>query len=185
MQWLLISILAQTPEATQHVADPLMTELVEALRAAYASGGWLGVLAVVCLFAIRIFRLPFVQSRLPAKGRWSAWPEWLKWTAPFILSFVGALLLKYLAGMGWAAAALGAVVSAAASILGHSGTKKLGELEWKYKTGKDPGYVPSPLRDAATALIPVPDYYERHGPPEGYPDTRKPLTADDLPPDQK
>ncbi|KKL05659.1 hypothetical protein LCGC14_2603860, partial [marine sediment metagenome] len=129
MDLILIPVLA-VAEVVQPAADPLMTELVEALRVAYANGGWLGVLAVVCLFAIRIFRLPFIQSRFPAKGRWSAWPEWVKWAAPFALAFAGGLLLKYLAGMGWAAAAIGALVSAGASIGGHFGTKKLGKMEW-------------------------------------------------------
>jgi len=163
---LILATLAQTGAEAAPAVDPLISEFAEALRVAYSNGGWLGVVAVVALFAIRIFRLPFIQSRIPARGRWMAWPEWLKWVAPFALAFIGALLLKYLAGVGWGGAALGALLSAAASIFGHHGTKKLGELEWKHKTGKDPNYKPSPWRNVGSIAIPHPDFYERHGMPK-------------------
>ena len=162
---LVFSAAADLAATTPPSADPLVTELVAAMQTAFASGGWLAVLAVVLLFAIRLFRLDVVQRLLPIRGRWTAWPQWLKWMLPFVLAFGGALLLKYLAGVGWTAAVISALTSATGAIVGHKGTKLVGELEGLAKRAKDPDYTPSPYREVGSIVIPTAKFVERHGMP--------------------
>ena len=145
--------------------EALLNEMIPFMKNAWANAGWLGALGGVLMFAIRIFRLSPVQGRLPPKIKWDAWPTWAKWVAPFAGALAGMMIIKVAGGLAWAPAISAAIAAAILSIGGNAGTKKLGEMEGAYKSGKDPNYQPSPFRSVASIAIPVAKHIRENGPP--------------------
>lgn len=135
--------------------DTILIEALKAVGEAYANAGWLAALATLLMFGIRIFRAGPLQNRIPERVRWKVWPQWLKWLLPFALSLAGAAILSAVGGMALWPAIIGAVVTALGSILGHNGTKMIGEAVDGARLAKDPGYVPSKWREVGSIVVPL------------------------------
>ena len=135
--------------------ETLLNELIPVIQQLWAEAKWLGALGAVLLFGIRAFRLDPIQKKLPAKIRWKAWPQWLKWVAPFAVAFAGAMVWKMGAGLEWGTAVAFALTSACTSILGHEVTRAAGDVADMAKLAKNPTYQPGWLRKAVSPVVPV------------------------------
>jgi hypothetical protein len=153
----------------------LITDTVEALGQAYEQAGWWGVLAVSLMVVVNVYRLEVVQMavvKLNPKAGWAAWPQWVKLLVPFALSFVGALILKVVGGLGWGAAIAGAIGTALTAIGGHHAIKTIGQADTRKKLAKDPDYKASA---AKSIILGVGRIVGSHGlPPPGDPDEKEP-----------
>lgn len=135
--------------------EPLLNEIILVAQQLWAEAKGLGLLGAALLFGIRIFRLPAVQAKVPAKIRWRRWPQLLKWAAPVVFAFAGTLAWKIGADLGWGAAVTFALTSAGASIITHKVTKQVGDVEGKAKLANDPTYQPGWIRKAARLVVPI------------------------------
>jgi len=101
----------------------LVEEFVSAIMEAWALGRWLGVIGVVSMFSVRIYRLDPIQERLPGKARWASWPMWVRRLSPAVAIVAGTVLLKLSVGMSGGAVVTAALTAGLASFLGHKATK--------------------------------------------------------------
>lgn len=141
---LAVGILTATVAFAQEAAtaiptDPLapdvkqLLDLAKALVAAVGTGKALGVLGAVLAgiafllrYSIAIWRMSWIQSRLPDRLKWDSWGKLKQVGAVFGVTFL-SLFLGSLIAVGWKAAliaAVSAVVPTAFAAMGvHAATK--------------------------------------------------------------
>lgn len=132
---------------------PLLTELLALFSGQLPLASALGT---GVLLVLRLYRTEFLQTLLPKRVRWDSLPPAMKVGIPFFVSFVGSLLLS-LAGGATVLSSLPAALMAALGAIGlHHGTKALGQMATNSALkAEGPGYTPSPLRRAASIIVPL------------------------------
>lgn len=134
--------------------EELLTWAFEAFKT-LAAYGPLGMAGALLMIAVRLLQLPSIQAVLPDRVRWVNLPPLAKVFVPV----GGSLLAALLAIVGGASAPLSislALAAAGLSIGGHHATKALGEALYMGALKKDAQYVPSPLRDKMSIVVPFP-----------------------------
>ena len=145
----------------------LLEQIVSEGQQVLANGHWYGLLGLALIYVIRIYRMDVIQALVPAKARWEALPMWARRLSPFVLAFLGALVIKLAAGIGWAAALIAAVGMAATSIAGHAGAKiaikdRARDVKGRFVKADSPAPVHHP--GASISLDPQ-KFSDRNGPP--------------------
>lgn len=103
------------------LTDPFVRAVYDALRDAYATGGWLAVLGAVLMFAVRVARM------VPAlECYWSELSKWAQRGAVFGSAAVGALVVAHSTGVALGMAVPGALVAGMTATVLHKGTQAVG-----------------------------------------------------------
>lgn len=126
-----------------------MEQFIQTIFQGYESYGALYAVGAALAGSIGVFRTDAIQSFLPAKHRWEAWPKWLKRLAPFALSGAGSALTAAATGVSGAQAILAAGVTGAVATI-------------QYRATKPP--KPSGVRTSPTGLVFHP-HLMKSGPP--------------------
>jgi hypothetical protein len=132
---------------------------IQALIEAYGDGGWLAVAAMTVTVAVRVWRKPAVQGRLPAKLRWKVIPPLAQWGIIGLGALIASVLTGLAAGVGWSAALSAAVPVALAAVCGHKATKAVGHARTA-KVVEDAArrglkYEPGSIRRALDVVLPL------------------------------
>lgn len=105
--------MALAQEAAEAMSLP---EAIDSVQKGYEAAGVLGAIGLGIAALVRFYKLAWLQSLLPAKARWSGWPRWAKQLTVFVVAAIPALVFALGKGMGWVAAATGALTSAATAM---------------------------------------------------------------------
>ena len=104
-----------------------ITDLVKQLMASVGAGKALGVLgailaglAFVLRYGIAVWRMAWIQSRLPSKMQWEQWSKIKKAIFVLAVSFL-AIFLGSLLAVGWKAAIIAAAVGSVPMALSTMG----------------------------------------------------------------
>lgn len=132
---------------------PLLTQLLALFSGNMAPAASIGTGALLLL---RIYRTSALQALLPKRARWEGLHPYAKVGLPFVVSFVGSLLLS-LAGGGAVLSSLPAAFMAALGAIGlHHVTKAMGQAQTNMALkAEGPSYSPSPARRAFSIVVPL------------------------------
>lgn len=124
----------------------------------FKTGGLFAGLGALVAFVIRLVRTSPIQSglgKLSSKLLWSSWPRWVRWLIILVTSIASTMFSQVAGGLGWVEALMAAVPVAATAVAAHKGTEALGIGLHSKAVKANPSYEPSPLRKAATIIVPL------------------------------
>lgn len=129
---------------------------IQAIIDAYGDGGWLAVAAAAVTVAIRVWRRPGVQDRLPAGYQWTHLPLLARWAIVGLGALVASVMTGLATGVSWPAACAAAVPVALAAVVGHKATKAAGHAQTRaaMRSAAERGieYEPTSIRTSLDTL---------------------------------
>lgn len=152
-------------------------QIIEVLRVAYVTYGWLGLVGVGASIALQIYKEPFIQSRLPAPMQWATMRKGTKLGLSFGVAALSGGLLASAGSASLLASVMAAITAGVAALSFHGGAKLTGgatqalvmdpilkKLDPKFAEAVRnangaaiaPDYVPSPFSRAVSAIVPMP-----------------------------
>jgi hypothetical protein len=91
-------------------------DLISQMQGSATTLGMLGAVSVLVYGLVRIFRLPLIQDRLPAKAKWDNWPSWGRLVCLFGTAFLAQMLACFAAGTKWTATIVPALMAGLGAI---------------------------------------------------------------------
>ncbi len=113
------------------------------------------LLALMVMFAIRLFRLDFFQGFLPEKAKFSAWPSLAKFALPAALAAGGALLTGLTGGLVGLPLLLAIGKAALGAVLANHATKAVGSALGGEVSPSYPRLAVSPIFPLPKSKLPV------------------------------
>lgn len=132
-------------------------------QASETDAGWYTLAIVAVVVGIRAYRIPAIQSMMPAVAQWGRLPFTLRIGIVFAVAAGASLAAGLLAGKTILAAMLSAVTVGIGAIVAHKTTKAIGHVQTQRAVDrKGLGYRPGSIRIALDPVFPL-DRHELDG----------------------